>query len=133
LLATGKQRLQRLLAAGQVRVRGDHSGVGDEETAAGFRQALQVHHTRLGARDQFFQRESWPEIDGRARRKARRDVARERLRHQIEFHMKVIALQQPVFAVTPAVAAHPVHRAFGHLDFFRRIARQANARRHGML
>ncbi len=61
------------------------------------------------------------------------DVSGEGLRDRIEIGVEMIGLEEPVFAVDAAVQRNPNHGAFGQGEFLGGVAREAEARDHGML
>ena len=47
--------------------------------------------------------------------------------------MKMIGLEEPVFAAIAALQRNPIHGAFGELEFPRGVAAETDARDHGTL
>jgi len=61
------------------------------------------------------------------------DAAREGFGDRLQVDVKMIGLEEPVFAAIAAVQRNPIHGAFGELAFPRGVAAETDARDHGML
>ena len=61
------------------------------------------------------------------------DAAREGFGDRLQVDVKMIGLEEPVFAAITAVQRNPIHGAFCELEFPRGVAAETDARDHGML
>src|SRR5258708_36895774 len=100
-------------------------------------QSFQTNYGRLGMCDYLLQRRLWGEV-GFARRfrsflDFRGDLASEDFGDRIEINVEMAGLEEPIFPVIVAFQRNPIHRSFGHLDFFGGVASEADTRNHGML
>ena len=61
------------------------------------------------------------------------DAARKGFRDWLQVDLKMIGLEEPVFAAVAAVQRNPIHGAFGELDFPGGVTAETDARDHRML
>jgi hypothetical protein len=61
------------------------------------------------------------------------DAARENFGDRLQIEVKMIGLEEPVFAAVTAVERNPTHGAFRELEFPRGVAAETDARDDSML
>jgi hypothetical protein len=82
--------------------------------------------------NEFLEREFWRERDAGFRNFCG-DAASEGLGYGFQLDVKMVGLEQPVFAAAAAIQGNPVHGTLGEGELFRGVAREADAGDHGML
>jgi hypothetical protein len=132
LLAVGEKREQGFFAAGEMGVGDDDAGTGDEEASAGTLESFQIDDRGLGLADKLFERKFGLKADAGVGNSGG-DAARENFGDRLQVDVKMIGLEEPVFAAVTTVQRNPTHGAFRELAFPRGVAAETDARDHGML